>query len=375
MSTLPPITPALLREIAPVPAGKKAARQREITDALAAPLQAAMAEFGINTPLRAAHFLAQVAHESDSFCTLEEYASGAAYEERADLGNVEPGDGRRFKGRGPIQLTGRDNYQRFGRTLGVDLVGDPEWAADPAMGARIAALYWHVKGLNAVADRNDARAITRKINGGYNGLQERLAALGRAVLALGVDLGGAAPSASLLRLGAQGEDVRILQNRLNEAKYFVGKEDGQFGLRTDDGVRAFQRDHGLTVDGLVVVGGETWATLGDALAEGQRREVGPVRAADGIADLAQTGSRIAGSALRGVAATGSAVTASLGLVLGDAAQSYASWLAPLKTLTEPFGGPAKLALILLAVAAVYSAVQHMRAGQARAEDHRTGKTL
>jgi putative chitinase len=131
----------------------------------------------ITTPLRLAHFIAQLAHESDRFKAMEEYASGVAYEGRADLGNTMPGDGRRYKGRGPIQLTGRANYREYGRKLGIDLEAHPEIAALPSIGMMTACRYWTVKGLNALADADNVEAITRKINGGTNGLADRKALL------------------------------------------------------------------------------------------------------------------------------------------------------------------------------------------------------
>ena len=85
--------------------------------------------YKINTRLRIAHFIAQVAHESDCFNAMEEYASGAAYEGRDDLGNVQPGDGKRFKGRGLIQLTGRDNYAKFSKAMNQDFLSQPEMVA------------------------------------------------------------------------------------------------------------------------------------------------------------------------------------------------------------------------------------------------------
>lgn len=123
-------------------------------------------EGGIDTPGRVAEFLTQACLETDYFRVLEEYASGAAYEGRKNLGNVVAGDGKRFKGRGIFQCTGRDNYARYGKRLGLDLIKEPALAARPDISVRIAVLYWNDKGLNAYADRGDTRAISRAINRG-----------------------------------------------------------------------------------------------------------------------------------------------------------------------------------------------------------------
>lgn len=133
----------------------------------------AMDEFGINTPDRQAAFLAQIAHESDGFNTLHEYASGSAYEGRRDLGNTQPGDGPRFRGRGAIQLTGRANYREAGEALGLDLENHPELAENPDVAFRVSGWYWQRHGLNEMADRGDFRGITHRINGGYNGMESR----------------------------------------------------------------------------------------------------------------------------------------------------------------------------------------------------------
>lgn len=139
-----------------------------------APLaEAAMVEFAITSQARGEMFLAQVLHESAGLQFFEEIASGAAYEGRADLGNTHTGDGRRYKGRGPIQLTGRANYRWAGKLLGVDLEGHPELAARHELGWRIAGLYWKSHGLNELADRGDFITITRRINGKMNGLASR----------------------------------------------------------------------------------------------------------------------------------------------------------------------------------------------------------
>lgn len=144
-------------------------------DTFCAPLNAAMAEFGISTPARQAAFIAQVAHESGQLRYVRELASGAAYEGRADLGNTQPGDGVRFKGRGLLQLTGRANYRACGAALNLDLTSHPELLEQPVPACRSAGWFWKTRGLNELADAGDQVRITRRINGGTNGLAERLA--------------------------------------------------------------------------------------------------------------------------------------------------------------------------------------------------------
>jgi putative chitinase len=136
-------------------------------------LNAAMQERYIDTAWRQAAFLAQLAHESGEFRYMEEIASGAAYEGRKDLGNTQPGDGKRFKGRGPIQLTGRANYTAASKALGLDLVNNPTRAADPDVGFRTATWFWFIHALNELADVGHFREITRRINGGYKGFSDR----------------------------------------------------------------------------------------------------------------------------------------------------------------------------------------------------------
>ncbi len=140
-------------------------------------LNNAMQEFGINTPLRIATFLAQIAHESGEFRYFEELASGEAYEGRQDLGNINTGDGVRYKGRGVIQLTGRLNYHKAGAALHLDLENHPEMAAQPSVGFRTAGWYWNIHNLNELSDMgpNEFPTITKRINGGLNGESERLA--------------------------------------------------------------------------------------------------------------------------------------------------------------------------------------------------------
>ncbi len=174
------ITLAQLQEIAPT-----------ITDANARSwlpfLNASMWEASINSDARKSAYIAQLAHESDGFQTLEEYASGADYEGRTDLGNTEAGDGRRYKGRGPIQITGRYNYSTYGEQLGVDLINNPELAATPEVGFRIAAAFWSNNNLNDYADSGHFNTITERINGGQNGKDSRRAYWSTAKSTLGGD--------------------------------------------------------------------------------------------------------------------------------------------------------------------------------------------
>lgn len=130
-------------------------------------------KYDINTDLRMAHFLAQLTQETDGLHTLEEYASGRAYEMRSDLGNIYKGDGARYKGRGGFMLTGRANYKTYGKKLGVDLENHPELAADPSVWPSVSAEYWKTKDLNKNADYDNILGITKRINGGYNGLEDR----------------------------------------------------------------------------------------------------------------------------------------------------------------------------------------------------------
>lgn len=167
-SALSVTTERLLR-LAPV--GKRA-----IIDGIAASFDALAVPAGITTRLRLCHFLAQAAHETDRFRTLEEYggpAYFARYDGRRDLGNTQAGDGARYHGRGIFQLTGRFNYRRYGTLIGIDLEAAPERAKEPAVSLSIAFTYWRDRGIDAAADADDVAAVTKLINGGRNGLSQR----------------------------------------------------------------------------------------------------------------------------------------------------------------------------------------------------------
>jgi putative chitinase len=157
-------------------------------------LQQAMEEFEITTPLRESAFLGQIAHESGEFKFMKELWGPTAAQKRYEppselaktLGNTEPGDGKRFMGRGPIQLTGRGNYIKFGKLLDLDLVSNPDWAAEPEVAFRASSAFWHEKDCNRLADEQDYREITRRINGGFNGWESRLKYYSRAKPLCGV---------------------------------------------------------------------------------------------------------------------------------------------------------------------------------------------
>lgn len=251
-------------------------------------IQQAMQEFQITSYLREAAFLAQLAHESGELRYMEEIASGAAYEGRKDLGNTQPGDGKRYKGRGPIQLTGRANYQKYGDLLGLDLINNPTIAATPQVGFRIAGQFWQLNGLNPLADQQNFKQITKRINGGYNGLDDRTMYYNRAkqVLnkndAVDADTPAATPApfdasvpaappaqpiaagqapaypGTVLRQGSKGAEVQTMQQRLADLGYAISV-DGNFGPGTRAAVVDFQGKKGLTNDGSC--GPATWAAL------------------------------------------------------------------------------------------------------------------
>jgi len=184
-------------------------------DKLAALLTAAAASHGIDTPLRLAHWLSQLSVESLGFTRFEENlnysakrlmqvwphrfptledATAVAHNPQAianlvyagRMGNSEPGDGWRFRGRGPAMLTGRDNYAETGHAIGVDLIADPDAAAEPGVMAKIAAVFWQRRNLNHAADCDDIVAITEAWNGGLIGLPDRRAALSKFKTVLGL---------------------------------------------------------------------------------------------------------------------------------------------------------------------------------------------
>lgn len=158
----------------------------------AGPLTEAMGKWEINTQDRQAAFIAQIGHESGRLRYVREIwgptPAQKRYEGRKDLGNVEPGDGFKYRGRGLIQITGRANYRKCGQALGVGLESSPELLEQPKWAAESAAWFWAEHGLNELADRGTElafRQITKRINGGFNGYAERLELWELALKALG----------------------------------------------------------------------------------------------------------------------------------------------------------------------------------------------
>lgn len=157
-------------------------------------LNTAMLDWEINNPLREAAFLAQIAHESGELLYTEEIYSGAKYDIgrlAIKLGNTphDDDDGEKYKGRGLIQITGRENYAACAKALEIDCVENPEYLEDPRYACQSAAWYWQTRGLNELADKKFFKEITKKINGGYNGYKERCKYYERALDVLGVNLG------------------------------------------------------------------------------------------------------------------------------------------------------------------------------------------
>jgi len=201
--------------------------------------------YGITTYLRVCHFVAQCAHESAHFNTLEEYASGNAYEGRQDLGNTKPGDGKRYKGRGVIQLTGRYNYAEFSKNTGFDVLNHPLRMLEPELSVLAAMEYWKTRNLNKLADKDDVKGITKKINGGYNGLSDRKRYL-------------AVAKSVFKNANLDFEDtplsfgIREIQEKLLNLGYdVVGSADGIRGPKTDAGILTFKNEQ-MSVDNIII---------------------------------------------------------------------------------------------------------------------------
>jgi putative chitinase len=179
-----------------------------------APLEETFAKYDLSNSLRQAAFIGQCQHESNNFKTLEENLHYSAHglmatwgsrfpsldvanqyannpEKIANkvyagrMGNTEEGDGWKYHGRGLIQLTGKENYENCGKGIGVDLVGNPEYLVDPKYAALSAGWFWGKRGLNVLADVKDYETMTKRINGGLLGLDDRKVKIAKALSILG----------------------------------------------------------------------------------------------------------------------------------------------------------------------------------------------
>ena len=259
-------------------------------------------KYGITTERRVAHFLSQCAHESGGFKRLEEnlnYSAkalravfgryfGPAPKRDADeyhrqpemianyvymdefrkykMGNVEEGDGWRFRGRGLKQLTGRENYTRFGASIGMTAEEAAEYVATPAGAIESACWFWDANNLNDIADTDDVVKMTKKINGGNIGLEDRQKRYKHALQVLGMDADDLGTDdgddgdmdiddIGVLRKGSRGEGVKMMQEALG-----IGA-DGAFGPGTERALKEWQAANGLTADG--IAGPATFAKLLD----------------------------------------------------------------------------------------------------------------
>jgi len=246
-------------------------------------------EYEINTPNRIAGFMAQCAHESADFTRLEEnlnYSEKAlnsvfgryfgegkrdaaeyarnpekianyVYQDefrskRGAMGNVNDGDGWLFRGRGIKQLTGRNNYTAFGKTVGMSAEEAAEYVATPKGAIESACWFWKTNKLEKWADKGDNVGLTKKINGGTIGLDDRNRRWEEALAILGGEVPAPAPAptkssaARTLRKGMSGDDVAAMQAAIGESP-----ADGIFGFGTLTAVKKWQKDNGLTADGIV----------------------------------------------------------------------------------------------------------------------------
>lgn len=260
-------------------------------DAWHAALVDVLPKYEINTVERIAGFIAQCAHESADFRRLEEnlnYSEKAlnsvfsryfgpdkrdaaeyarkpekianyVYQdefrsERGALGNVNPGDGWLFRGRGIKQLTGRNNYEAFGKTVGMTAEEAAEYVATPKGAIESACWFWKTNNLNSYADKKDIIGMSRRINGGDIGLDDRTARWNKALALLGdtttapaqtpTQTPKPAPVGEIVTVGSRGKTVRKIQKTLRLAA------DGIFGNRTKEALKKWQSANGLVADGI-----------------------------------------------------------------------------------------------------------------------------
>ena len=234
-------------------------------------------KYDIDTPERVAGFMAQCGHESNNFRVLKENLNYSAtaldkifgkyfkragrdaqqyhrqpekianviYANRMDNGDTASGDGWKFRGRGVIQVTGRYNYTKFGETLGYTAEQVVRYLETKKGALESACWYWDSNKLNQYADAQDIKTLTKKINGGYIGLEDRIHHYEHALEVLGGEWEPPAVDMSVtVRKGSKGPTVQAVQSALGVTA------DGNFGPGTERALKAWQRQNGLTADGI-----------------------------------------------------------------------------------------------------------------------------
>jgi len=245
-------------------------------------------KYEIDTPKRIAAFIAQCGHESGGWRTFSENLNYSAkaldavfgkyfvragrdandyarqpekianivYAGRMDNGDTDSGDGWRYRGRGPIQLTGKANYAKFSEDMDVDAVDDPDQVSEDKEIALMSAIwFWNKNGLNKYADSGDIKTMTKRINGGYIGLEDRIHHWEEALHAMGAEVENHQEDEDeddsfdlddigVLRKGAKGEGVKMMQEALG-----IGA-DGDFGPGTERALKEWQAANGLIADGI-----------------------------------------------------------------------------------------------------------------------------
>lgn len=349
--------------------------------------EALLQEYGITTPLRLAHFLAQILHESGGLKItfenmnyrasriLEVFGVGrhsaavtpaeartlagnpAALAERVyglgnprkaqELGNLVAGDAYKCRGGGILQTTGAGAYKRYGQLCGVDFYGDPSKIVSRAHALKPALYEWKAKGCNALADRNDIGGITRKVNGGTNGLESRKQWFARVYPLCKGDEKPQATVADAWEDAEDHEDVRWLQQALNDLGYNPPLDvDGRQGVKTVAAVKWFQRKAGCRdIDG--DAGPETMAALRNAL-NGRKNE-------DPAPKLTTTAEGKAAIGLSATTAleTASTVSGSIKEIKGNLAEAGVG-----EVLTSIITNPQFLVVVLLAAGAIYLYLKH-----------------
>ena len=264
------LTQAILKKVFP-----KAKTPKKLFDAM----DELFPKYSVDTPERIAGFLAQCGHESGGFRFVEEnlnysakaldsvfgkyfknggrdakeYArkpekiANVVYGNRMGNGDEDSGDGWQFKGRGYIQLTGRNNYTSFAESVDMDLDECIDYLKTPKGALESALWFWDTNKLNKYCDKHDVKGMTKRVNGGYNGLEDREEKWEKVLELLG---GASAEPAEVeeitytLRVGSTGPDVEKMQNALGLSG------DGIFGPGTKRAVKMFQHNNGLTADGI-----------------------------------------------------------------------------------------------------------------------------